>query len=271
LFDCSWQSSETVDLFYEEMGRPENPPLLILHGFFAASRNWRQMAKKLAGNYHVFVPDLRNHGASPHADRMDYQLMAADILAFIDRHGLQQVSLLGHSMGGKIAMWFSLNCPGRVKELVIVDIAPVSYTHSFNSIIKALQTLPLQAIHNRKQAEAHLLKVLHEQSFAQFLLQNLQLKDGRYSWRIDLEVFQRCADAIIAFPDTAQSQPFSGSVLLLAGGCSQHVKPAYYADIYRLFPACHINIIEASGHWLHVERPVEFLREVQNFLTKKAK
>lgn len=252
-----------IELVFEAFGNPDATPLIILHGFFASSRNWRQVAEKLAVNHRVYVLDMRNHGASSHHPVMDYPAMAADLLRFIDRQGLAKVSLLGHSMGGKIAMWFALNHPGRVNKLIIADIAPVSYRHSFDNLIEALKALPLAEITNRKQAEERLAPAIPELSYRQFLLQNLVLNEGAYSWRVDLDIFQRTAPAIIAFPDAAGLPPFVGDALFLAGGDSGYVKPE---DISALFPQATLSVIAGAGHWLHVQQPVAFIERVERFL-----
>lgn len=250
-------------LAYEQLGSPEAPPLIILHGFFASGRNWRQVAEKLAADYQVWLLDLRNHGASPHHALMDYPTMAADLLAFMDSHGLQTAHLLGHSMGGKVAMWFALHHPDRVAKLIVADIAPVSYQHSFNTLITALKALPLVSLSNRKQAELALAEAIPDLSYRQFLLQNLVLRDGAYVWRVDLEFFYQNADFIIGFPDAAGIAPFAGQALFLAGADSGYVKAA---DLTPLFAGAELGVIAGAGHWLHVQQPGEFIRRVMAFL-----
>ncbi len=254
---------ETLELAFEEMGDPDNAPLIILHGFFASSRNWRQAAEKLAASYHVYVPDMRNHGASPHHPVMDYPSMVADLLKFMDAQGLAQASLLGHSMGGKIAMWFALNHPERMKKLIVVDIAPVSYSHSFDNLIQALKALPLHEISNRKQAELLLAPAIPELSYRQFLLQNLIMKNGAYCWRIDLDIFLLMAPNIAGFPCVEQIQPFIGITLFLAGEDSGYVN---VEDVRSLFPGASFSIIVKAGHWLHVQQPGIFIEQVEKFL-----
>ncbi len=256
---------ETVALAFEELGDPSQPPLLILHGFFASSRNWRQVAEKLAVDCHVYVLDLRNHGSSPHHPLMDYVSMTADVLQFMDEHGLSTASLLGHSMGGKVAMCFALNHPERVNKLVVVDIAPVAYSHCFNKLIAALKALSLPDINNRKQAELLLAEDIPELSYRQFLLQNIVLKDGGYRWRIDLDIFQQNAPAIIGFPDTQLVKSYSKACLFLAGSESSFVKAE---DIKLLFPEAILRIIDDAGHWLHVQQPQTFIEHVQEFLSQ---
>ncbi|MDD2658278.1 MAG: alpha/beta fold hydrolase [Methylococcales bacterium] len=254
---------EAVELVFEELGSPGGAPLVILHGFFASSRNWRQVAEKLAARFHVYVLDMRNHGASPHHPVMDYPAMAADLLQFMESQGLTTASLLGHSMGGKVAMWFALNHPERMDKLIVADIAPVSYKHSFDNLIQTLKALPLHEISNRKQAELLLASAIPELGYRQFLLQNLILKDGAYCWRIDLDIFMLMAPNIAAFPDVAQITPFTGKTLFLAGEESGYVKAD---DVKTLFPEATLSVIANAGHWLHVQQPGVFIERVDKFL-----
>ncbi len=254
---------EAVKLTFEELGSPDDAPIIILHGFFASSRNWRQVAEKLAARFHVYLLDLRNHGASPHHPVMDYPAMSEDLLLFMDEQGLTTASLLGHSMGGKVAMWFAMNHPERMDKLIVVDIAPVSYTHSFDGLIHALKALPLHEISNRKQAEQLLASAIPELGYRQFLLQNLVLKDGAYCWRIDLDIFYRMAPNIAAFPSVKHSAAFIGKTLFLAGEESGYVK---IDDVRALFPEAMLTVIANAGHWLHVQQPGVFIERVEKFL-----
>jgi esterase len=254
---------ETVELAFEEFGDPDNSPLIILHGFFASSRNWRQIGQRLAGRFHVYLPDLRNHGASPHHPLMDYPAMTADLLRFMDDNGLDTASFLGHSMGGKVAMWLALTNPGRVDKLIVADIAPVNYKHGFDNTVSALKELPLAELSNRKQAETLLALRISELSYRQFLLQNLILKDGKYGWRIDLDIFQRMAPNIAAFPNADHLAPFTGKALFIAGSDSDFVKPG---DINLLFPEAAFSTVANAGHWLHVQQPDVFTALVEDFL-----
>ncbi len=254
---------KTVELAFEELGDSNNRPLIILHGFFASSRNWRQIAQRLAARFHIYLPDIRNHGASPHDPLMNYPAMTADLLRFIDQRGLETVSLLGHSMGGKVAMWLALTNPDKVDKLIVADIAPVSYKHSFDNTVSALKALPLAEISNRKQAETLLATQIPELGYRQFLLQNLILKDGRYCWRIDLDIFQRMAPNIAAFPNADHLSPFTGKALFIAGADSDFIKPE---DVKSLFPDAVLSSIANAGHWLHVQQPDMFTALVEDFL-----
>jgi len=253
---------ETVDLAFEELGSPDNAPLIFLHGFFASSRNWRQVAEKLVTKFHVYVLDMRNHGASPHHPVMDYPSMASDLLQFMENHSLTTASLLGHSMGGKVAMWFALNHPERMNKLIVADIAPISYQHCFNNLIHALKALPLHEISNRKQAELLLAADIPEIGYRQFLLQNLVMKDGAYCWRVNLDIFYCTAPNILAFPDVENITPFTGKALFLAGEDSNYVKAE---DIMALFPDATLSVIANAGHWLHVQQPGVFVERIEQF------
>ena len=254
---------ETVALAFEQFGAVQNPPLIILHGFFAASRNWRQIAEKLATDFCVYVLDARNHGNSPHCEIMNYETMAADVVHFITQNALQNLTLLGHSMGGKTAMWLALNYPDLLENLIVVDIAPIAYQHSFDPIINSLKNLPLAELSNRKQADLLLAEIIPELNYRQFLLQNLILKTGGYEWRINLDFFQKNAPAIIGFPETDDCLPFEKSTLFLAGQNSKYI-PSGSTQL--LFPRAHIVTIANAEHWVHVQNPEDFLTAVRDFL-----
>ncbi len=255
--------SNSLSLSYEEYGDSQTPALIILHGFFASARNWRQVAKNLSEQYHVYIIDLRNHGQSPHDAIMDYPAMANDIKQFIVEHGIKEANILGHSMGGKVAMYLALNTPDTINKLIVADISPTNYKHSFDVIISALKSVPLADINNRKQADELLSAAIPELSFRQFLLQNLVLVDGHYQWRIDLNIFAASADNIIAFPEVESLIPYTASVLFLAGADSNYIRKE---DVYSLFPNAKIECIQQAGHWLHAEQPDAFCVSVKQFL-----
>lgn len=255
--------NKAVPLAFEEYGDPNAPALLILHGFFASSRNWRQIVRKLVEHYHIYLLDMRNHGVSPHDSIMDYPSMAADIELFLGSRQLLKANILGHSMGGKAAMWLALSRPECIYKLIVADIAPFSYRHSFDNLIQALKQLPLAELTNRKQADSLLSGAIPESSFRQFLLQNLVLKDGKYSWRIDLDIFAQTADNIIAFPDTDGFNIYLDKVLFLAGEKSNYIDQQ---SVKKLFPNAEIKTIDNAGHWLHAEQPELFCDAVNEFL-----
>ncbi len=252
-----------VELVFESHGNPDNCPIVILHGFLASSRNWRTVATRLAEKHHVYVLDMRNHGASPHSEHMNYPLMADDVLAFLNKLDLPKAHLLGHSMGGKVAMSFALSYPERVETLMVADIAPVSYNHSFDNMIEALKQLPLAHINNRKEADQFLAEAIPDLAFRQFLLQNLQLRDGAYYWRINLDFIQGTAHNIVGFPDIF-GQAFEQKALFIAG---QHSTYIQQEAVFKLFPDAEIVEIPNTGHWLYVEAPDAFCQLVSDWVT----
>ena len=254
-----------VELAFESFGEPGQPPLLIIHGFLAASRNWRTVARQLALSHHVYVLDMRNHGNSPHAELLDYPNMANDLLAFMDKHKIAVAHLLGHSMGGKVAMWFALHYPARVGHLIVADIAPVSYQHSFDALVAALSEVPVASIGNRKQAEEALADAVPDLAYRQFLLQNLLLKDGTYYWRINLDIIQKNAHHIVGFPELGGTN-FSRPVLFIGGGNSKYLHKQAIATV---FPQASISEIPDTGHWLYVEAPEAFCGLVNDWLADR--
>jgi len=252
-----------VELVFESHGNPDHCPVVILHGFLASSRNWRTVAKRLAEKHHVYALDMRNHGASPHSEHMNYPLMADDVLAFLNKLGLHKAHLLGHSMGGKVAMSFALSYPERVETLMVADIAPISYNHSFDNMIEALKQLPLAHINNRKEADHFLAEAIPDLAFRQFLLQNLQLRDGAYYWRINLDYIRATAHNIVGFPDMV-GQSFGQKTLFIAG---QHSAYIQQEAVFKFFPHAEIVEIPNTGHWLYVEAPDVFCQLVSDWVT----
>lgn len=254
-----------VELAVQAFGG-SGPPLIILHGLFGSGRNWTTIARGLSEQNRVVVPDLRNHGASPHADTMTYTAMADDIEALLDRAGIQRTDIIGHSMGGKAAMWLALTQPERVNRLIVVDIAPVQYAHNFKWIIQALRRLSLERLTGRTDAEDRLAQDIQESALRRFLLQNLIWRSGQGRWRINLDAIERALPELMAFPPAGGLPPFDKPVLFIAGGQSDYVAPDYASTIEQLFPKARIERLPSAGHWLHSEQPDVFLGRVRDFL-----
>ncbi len=240
--------------------------MTILHGLFGSGRNWNAIARRLAEQARVLVPDLRNHGASPHAEPMTYPAMAADVRTLFESQEIERSDLIGHSMGGKAAMWLALTEPQRVDRLVVVDIAPVRYDHSFEELIRILRQLPLEHLSGRAAADEWLARQLPEPTLRQFLLQNLVRRGDRYLWRINLDAIEQAMPELMGFPDVHGLRPFFGPALFIAGERSSYILPEYGATINQLFPRAAIERLPDVGHWLHSEQPEQFLAIVQRFL-----
>jgi pimeloyl-ACP methyl ester carboxylesterase len=243
----------------------DGPPLVVLHGLFGSARNWATLGKRLAATHRVHALDLRNHGGSPWAETMTYPEMAADVIAHLDAAGWQRAALLGHSMGGKVAMAAALHHPGRIERLVVADIAPVPYPPQRLATVEAMQALDLARIARRGDADAALAEAVPDAGERQFLLQNLVLEGGGARWRLNLAAIAADMDAISGFP-VPPGAAYHGPALFVAGGRSDYVRPEHEATIRTLFPRAQLARIAEAGHWLHAERPAEFLATVAPFL-----
>ncbi len=247
----------------------ERPTLILLHGLFGSSANWHSIARTLAASEHLLVPDLRNHGRSPHHPAMDYPSMGVDLLQLIDEHGFDSVRLLGHSMGGKLAMWLAQTHPERVAGLVVVDIAPVVYQHRFDSIFGALNRLDLAHLADRQQAHEHLQSSLPDAALRHYLLQNLLKDDGRWRWRMNLQGLEAAIADILDYPLPAGAHEYPGPALFVYGGQSDYVRAAQQKRILQLFPQGRLRAIPDAGHWVYAEQPQAFLSALAPFLARR--
>lgn len=243
-------------------------PLLILHGLFGSLGNWGWHSRELAKHFAVTGLDLRNHGGSPHSDDMDYQCMANDVLEFMDDHGIERCHLLGHSMGGKVAMQLALQAPQRVDHLIVADIAPVQYKGEHDSIFDGLLAIDLASIGSRNEADQILVKYEEDELVRQFLLTNLvKNPEGGFQWRINLPVLRA---SYAKLRDKPVGGVFDGPVLFVKGALSNYITEKHREEILRSFPRAKIKIIMHTGHWLHAEKPQTFYRIVHNFLNPDA-
>lgn len=255
-----------MQLDFREYGDPASPTVLLIHGLFGASSNWHGIARRLEERFHVISPDLRNHGRSPHDESMDYPAMSADLLALLDHLDLEQSTLVGHSMGGKAAMWLALQHPERVRGLVPVDMAPVSYSHSFDGILGAMDAVPLKSLAKRADADAVMAEHLDESSLRAYLLQNLVKENGAWRWRINLSALRLHIREITGFPDVEGSAQFLGDTLFIYGGQSGYVSEAHLPRIRALLPFARLRMIPQAGHWVYSEAPDSFFAVLTPFL-----
>lgn len=253
-----------LDLSHEVAGA--GPPLIILHGLFGSARNWRAVAKGLADSHRVWTLDLRNHGESPWDDEMSYETMAGDIQAFMGRHGLEGAAVMGHSMGGKVAMTLALTKPEIVGRLIVVDIAPVQRPPDLRSYVRAMAEIDLSAIRRRAEVGELLAPTVDDRSVRAFLLQNLVMADGAARWRLNLEAIDRQMEVIGGFPEQLLDHQYEGPTHFITGALSAYVKPEHRDIVLRLFPAVTMSVIAGAGHWVHAEKPESFLRAVRRFL-----
>ncbi len=255
-----------VPLTFERLG--EGPPFLFLHGFLGSGRNWRGVARALADRFACHLVDLRNHGASPWAEPMTYEAMAADLRALLETSVPGEVLLLGHSMGGKAAMTLALEgCP-RLRALIVVDIAPVAYRRELEPMLDALLAIDPARHRTRGEVDAALKPAIPEDSLRGFLLQNLEVGAGRLRWRCNLPALRRWLPAITGFPEELEGRSWEGPVLFLRGGRSHYVEDRHLPRIRRFFPRARIVTLPGAGHWPQVEKPVETLAVLDAFLSE---
>ncbi len=250
-------------LFHRDFGGAGQPPLVLLHGLLGSSRNWQTTGADLAATFHVCALDLRNHGKSPHDAEMTYAAMVADVLAWLDAHGLGRVTLLGHSMGGKVAMALACRHPERVERLLVVDIAPKAYlSHAHRAEFAAMNELDLGSLPSRGEAELRFEARVAEWAMRKFLVTNLdRTNEGAWRWQINLPVLTAALPEIEGNP-LADDERFDGPVGFILGGKSRYVGPEDHASIHRFFPAAAVEVLAEAGHNPHMETRAAFVRAV---------
>ena len=239
------------------------PPLVIAHGLFGSGRNSGVIARRLSDTRDVVAVDMRNHGDSPRFDSQSYPDMAADLAEVISDIG-GRADLLGHSMGGKAAMQLALTHSGLIRKLIIADIAPIAYSHDQTQNIHAMQALDLHGVTGRTEADARLAPLVPDPALRAFFLQSLDLKTDPATWRLNLATLDREMPKIVGWPET--SGQFLGPTLFLTGANSHYVLPEYREKIRALFPKARFAKLANAGHWLHAERPREFIETVRVFV-----
>ncbi len=251
-------------LQYTQLGQGE--PLLILHGLFGSSKNWQSLAKQFAEDFTVYTVDLRNHGNSFHDSLMNYELMAEDVRALAGHLDLNSCNIIGHSMGGKVAMLYALRYPQSISNLVVADIAPVTYQHSHSSLIKPILAIDLNQISSRSQADKTLATDISDPMLRGFLLQNLARTDDSWCWKVNWQVIQQQMNSLLDFPLEAVA-PVGIPTLFIRGENSDYVDDRGIAVINQTFSNARIETIRNAGHWLHAEQPQKFSELVSHFLT----
>lgn len=248
-----------MNLHYKEFGQGE--VLIILHGLFGSSDNWQTLAKALSQNLHVIVPDLRNHGQSPHTTEWSYEVMADDIIDLCNQKNIGPIYLAGHSMGGKTAMRIAVKKPELIKKLMVIDIAPRYYPPHHQMVFAAIDAAEFTGLHSRKEAELAMLSVLNDHPTIQFLLKNLYWKSpDKLGWRFNLPVIREKISEIGSENNT-KAFPQNLQVLFLRGEKSNYINEEDIREIKSRFSGAKINTIQGAGHWLHAEKPTETLEQ----------
>ena len=243
----------------------QGPPLVILHGLFGTLDNWQTLGKQWAEDYTVYLIDQRNHGRSPHLDTISYKEMAEDLAGFLESEWIHKCHLLGHSMGGKVAMQFALDYPDLVEKLIIVDIAPKKYPAGHNEIFDAMLFLDLNVLKSRSAAAEQLSNRIKDPGVVQFLLKNLsRVPGGGFAWKMNLAVLHRDYQNILQ--TVGGGDPFAGETLFIRGAKSRYVEETDLPAINRLFPTAELITVQNAGHWIHAEQPAELFSVVSTFL-----
>ena len=245
----------------------QGAPLVLLHGLFGSARNWGAVQKALAAEYRVVALDLRNHGASPHAPGMAYAAQAEDVAETLAALGIERAAVLGHSMGGKVAMMLALTRPDLVERLIVADIAPRPYPPALRAVVAALQAVPLHPGLTRQEADQALRTAVPEAPIRSFLLQNLRFETAPPSWRIGLPEIAAAMPEIEDFAPPPGAR-FEGPALAMAGALSPYIRAEDHAAFRALFPRIGFASIPRAGHWLHAENPEGFLAALQEFLAR---
>lgn len=244
-------SAGPIDLAFDVAGA--GPPVLLLHGLFASSANWREVAAGLAARHRVYSVDLRNHGRSPHCADMSYLAMADDVLRLIERQGLRRPALVGHSMGGKVAMALALTAPWAVGRLAVIDVAPLTYVdrwlHQLQRVMNTLLGVPpprAAAVHS---------------ALAHWMIPRAA-GHAYVDWRSNLGAIAVSLHELCAFPLHLRHLSTPLPLHAIAGGRSDWVQPLGAATFQPMFPNARVEVIEGAGHWVHADRPQALLHSL---------
>jgi pimeloyl-ACP methyl ester carboxylesterase len=263
-----------MELFYRKEG--SGPPLVIIHGLYGSSDNWINIGKRLAEKHTVYMIDQRNHGRSAFADSHTFNDMRNDVLEFFEKHNIEKAILLGHSMGGKVAMWFAFDYPEKIEKLVIADIAPKDYLllkedsqfYLHQNILLAMQEIDFSKIKSRNDVDDYLSQKIDNERIRQFLLKNVARDKARkqYKWRVNAAVLYDHLDEIVSGVNKKWLDDripiTSYPVIFIRGMKSKYILPEDEKLINEIYPDATIVDIPDAGHWLHAEQPKLFMKAV---------
>lgn len=258
----------SVPLHYRRLGPQGAPTLILLHGLFGSSDNLGSVAKELAepstpgvDPFDVLLVDLRDHGRSPHTDAISYPIMAADVHALVQLLGLKDITLVGHSMGGKVAMVFAQQWPELLEHLVVIDISPREHEDNHSHIIDALISADISSGRTRKEVEAQIGSTVKEPGVVQFLMKNLYWRtEDQFGWRVNAALLKRDLSAVLAAigPEKVQVPTH-----FIRGGASDYIQREDLPAIKEQFPNSTVETIPFAGHWLHAQAPEEVVAMIR--------
>jgi len=257
-----------MKLFFRKFG--EGQPVVILHGVFGLSDNWVTIGKRLAGNFEVFIPDMRNHGQSPHSAAFSYDAMADDLAEFLEDHALVNPILIGHSMGGKVVMKFALDFPTKPEKIVVIDISPRAYPvrQSHVQLMQAMLSVDFDTARSRREVEDQLSRLIREQKIRNIVLKNLyHINKDTLGWRLNLEVINEHTEELYA--GIGSPYTFKKPALFVRGALSDYVTGEDVDLIRKNFPQAEFVTLEGASHWVHADVPGLLCRSLSNFLGRE--
>lgn len=237
-----------------------NLPVVLIHGLFGSLDNLGVLARDLGQTYTLLSVDLRNHGLSPRSEEMHYRAMAMDILDTLDAEDIDKAIIIGHSMGGKVAMALTAIAPERVAKLVVIDIAPVAYhIHRHREIFKAINAVTEAGVTTRQQATDIMQRDINEAGVIQFLLKSF----SNGAWKFNVPVLEAQYETILGWQPVPR---WPHPVLFIRGGNSSYIEERYRDELMQQFPLSRAYVIAGAGHWVHAEKPEAVLRAIHRFL-----
>ena len=252
-----------MKLHFKKFG--SGPPLIILHGVFGSSDNWKTLANHLMITFEVYLVDQRNHGLSPHSDDLNYQVMTDDLKELLHNAQIEKCYLLGHSMGGKTAMNFAVQYPEKIMKLIIIDIAPKRYPPHHQNILQGVDSLKINEINTRKEADDLLSTTINNSGIRQFILKNLSRNpEGLFYWKINWKAIEDNIQAIGA--PLLSHDLFTGEVLFIRGAQSDYILNEDEPLLKKHFPNAVLMTIQKAGHWVHAEQPAQLLALINQFI-----
>jgi len=267
-----------MELSYRKMG--QGPPMIILHGLYGSSDNWFSIGKAFASRFEVYLIDQRNHGSSPHSREHNYIAMRNDLHDFMELHAIEKAVIIGHSMGGKTAMFFAVAWPEKVQLLVVVDISPGSYKSLTRStpqsadhmnIITAMLGVDFSQVNDREDVSRMLSESIPSERVRQFLLKNIRRNaEGGYEWRLNIQALH---DQLPMIMDGLDPKPYMNGngvtgfpVLFVRAGQSGYISVDDISTIKTIFPMSELVTIPSADHWIHVQQPELLIKTIEYFI-----
>lgn len=254
-----------MELFYRHMGK--GPPVIILHGLFGLSDNWVSFGRQLADRFSIYIPDLRNHGQSAHSNIFDFPSLCADVLEFCEHHDLHDISMIGHSLGGKTAMLLALQHPELLRNLIVVDISlrksPPDRQHQ--QLLDAMLAIDFSGAASRSDVERRLSERINSAKIRQFLMKSVYWRDRHsFDWRLNLRAINE--HLLSVYDEISWPGQFGKPSLFIRGGQSDYIREEDIPPIKKKFPGASFHTIVQASHWVHADAPGEFYDVVREFL-----